>query len=53
MTANRRRHVVAKTQVSRKAEPDLSAWLVSINTGLVMLAFGTAWFAFLRGLTAL
>jgi hypothetical protein len=53
MTANRSRHIVVKTQVSRKAEPDPSAWLVSINTGLVILAFGAAWFVFLRGLTAL
>ncbi|HTF77307.1 MAG TPA: hypothetical protein VK620_23845 [Bradyrhizobium sp.] len=26
---------------------------MSINTGLVILAFGAAWLAFLRGLTAL
>jgi hypothetical protein len=53
MIANRRRQVVVKTQVSRKVEPDPSVWLVSINTGLVILAFGAAWFVFLRGLTAL
>jgi hypothetical protein len=53
MTENRRRQFVVKTQVSRKAEADASAWLVSINTGLLILAFGAAWFVFLRGLTAL
>jgi hypothetical protein len=53
MTANRRRQLVVKAQVSRKAEPDSSAWLVSINTGLVILASGAVWFVFLRGLTAL
>lgn len=50
---DRKPQVVVKTRVSRKAEPDASARLVSINTGLVMLAFGAAWFVFLRGLTAL
>jgi hypothetical protein len=53
MTANRRRQVVVKTQVSRKAEADPSAWLVSINTGLLILTFGAAWLVFLHGLTAL
>jgi hypothetical protein len=53
MTANRRRQVIVRTQVSRKAEPDLSAWLMGINNGLVILAFGAVWFVFLRGLTAL
>jgi hypothetical protein len=52
MIANRRLHVVA-TPVSRKAESGPSALLASIGTGLVILAFGGAWFVFLRGLTAL
>jgi hypothetical protein len=53
MTANRRLPVVVRTQVSRKTDSDPSALLVSIETGLLILAFGAAWFVFLRGLTAL
>jgi len=53
MTANRRLHVAVRTQVGRKADSDPSALLVSIETGLLILAFAAAWFVFLRGLTAL
>jgi hypothetical protein len=42
-----------ETTVSRKTEPDPSALLASINNGLMILAFGGAWFVFLQGLTAL
>jgi hypothetical protein len=52
MIANRRLRIVA-TPFSRKAESEPSALLASIGTGLVILAFGAAWFVFLRGLTAL
>jgi len=39
--------------VGRKNEPDPPALLASINNGLMILAFGGAWFVFLQGLTAL
>jgi hypothetical protein len=53
MIANRRLHFAVNTLVGRKAETDPSAWLLSVGNGLVILAFGAAWFVFLRGLTAL
>jgi hypothetical protein len=53
MSANRKLHVILKTPVSRRAEFDPSAWLAGIAAGLGILAFGAAWFVFLRGLTAL
>lgn len=39
--------------VNRKSGPDPTALLASINTGLVILIFGAAWFGFLQGLTTL
>jgi hypothetical protein len=51
MIENPRVHVALQAPVSRKADP--SALLASLGTGLVILAFGSVWFVFLRGLTAL
>jgi hypothetical protein len=51
--ATKRNLQIVETSVSRKAGPDPSPLLVSINTGLVILAFGGAWFVFLQGLAAL
>jgi hypothetical protein len=53
MIANRRVHVAVEAPVSRKAAFDSSALLASFGTGLLILAFGSVWFVFLRGLTAL
>lgn len=53
MIANRRVNVAVGTPVSRKAAADPSALLASLGTGLLILAFGSVWFVFLRGLTAL
>ncbi|GAC1333607.1 MAG: hypothetical protein NVSMB20_06490 [Bradyrhizobium sp.] len=53
MIANRRVHVAVEAPVNRKAAFDPSALLASFGTGLVILAFGSVWFFFLRGLTAL
>jgi hypothetical protein len=53
MIENRRVHVAVHAPVSRKAASDPSALLASLGTGLVILAFGSVWFVFLRGLTAL
>jgi hypothetical protein len=53
MIANRRAQVAVEAPVSRKAESDPSALLASLGTGLLILAFGSVWFVFLRGLTAL
>ncbi len=44
---------VVETSVSRRNEADQPALLASINNGLMILAFGGAWFMFLQGLTAL
>ena len=44
---------VVETSVRRENEPDPPALLESINSGLMILAFGGAWFVFLQGLTAL
>jgi hypothetical protein len=44
---------VVETPASGKNGPDPSALLASINTGLVILVFGGAWFVFLHGLTTL
>jgi hypothetical protein len=44
---------VVETSIRRKNEPDPPALLENINTGLMILAFGGAWFVFLQGLTAL
>ncbi len=44
---------VAKARVSRWADPDPSPLMAGLGTGLVILAFGSVWFVFLRGLTAL
>jgi len=52
MFANRRTQIFA-TSLSRKAESYPSALLASVGTGVMILGFGAAWFAFLRGLTAL
>lgn len=49
--ATRRNLQVIGAAVSRKASP--SALMVIVRTVFVLLAFGGAWFAFLRGLTAL
>ena len=53
MTENRRVHLAVEASASRKAAPDPSALVASLGTGLVILAFGSVWFVFLRGLTAL
>ena len=53
MIANRRLQVAVKMPVGRKAGADPSALLISIGTGLLIVAFGAVWFVFLRGLTAL
>jgi hypothetical protein len=53
MIANRRVHVAVQAPVRRKAASDRSALVASLGTGLVILAFGSVWFVFLRGLTAL
>jgi hypothetical protein len=52
MTTKRNLQVV-ETPVRRRAGPDPSALLASINAGFVILVFGCAWFVFLQGLTAL
>jgi hypothetical protein len=44
---------VVETSASRKNLPDSPALLASINTALMILVFGGAWFMFLQGLTAL
>jgi hypothetical protein len=44
---------VVETSVSRKDLPDSPPLLARINNGLMILAFGGAWFMFLQGLTAL
>lgn len=51
MIANRIQRIAMKT-VGRKPESDPSAWLAGVGNGVVILAFGAAWFVFLRGLTA-
>ena len=53
MVPNRRVHVAVEAPVSPKAASDPSALVASLGTGLVILAFGSVWFVFLRGLTAL
>jgi hypothetical protein len=51
--ATKRNLQVTETSVSRKNMLDPPALFASINTGLMILVFGGAWFMFLQGLTAL
>ena len=53
MIVNRRAQVAVEAPVGRNAAAHPSALLASLGTGLVILAFGSVWFVFLRGLTAL